>query len=277
MPAIRSTAATKAIGMDGIKVIGVGCGGINAVNSLIRSGLDGVGCIAANPNIRELSRSLADHKIQLGAKLTQGLGTGGNPQVGYRAAMKSMEQINAAIGEAAVVVIAAGMGGGTGTGAAPVIARIAGEKGALTAGIVTTPFFFEGKKRRENAEAGIIALCEHVDSLVIIHNDSLIRLAPEWSSFRNMLEKADEVLCLAVKGIAGLIAARGIANLDCGEMKTVLAGLGHSKDATVTVVARGEIDGIPMLSLKKPLQKTRGRFFRKRRRAVWTTYTYWKH
>jgi len=228
-----------------IKVIGVGGGGNNASNSLIQKGLNGVVVIAANTDILAFERYLAGCKIQLGSKCTKGLGANGDPQLGRRAAIESLEQIKAAIGKASVVVVVAGMGGGTGTGAAPVIAQTAKEMGALTVGVVTRPFSFEGTKRHERAEAGITALREYVDSLVIIPNDNLLQLAPKKASFAEALDKAHEVLDAAVKSIAELIAVRGIAKLDSDEVKTALSGLAGAHGEALSLMAQGGIEGEP--------------------------------
>ena len=162
-----------------IKVVGVGGGGGNAVNNMIMSALNGVTFISANTDIQALCNSKAEVKIQMGQKLTKGLGAGANPRMGCEAALESIEQIKAVLGDADMVFVTAGMGGGTGTGAAPIIAQAAKELGALTVGVVTKPFFFEGKKRLESAEAGIAEFRQHVDSLITIPNDRLLQLLPD--------------------------------------------------------------------------------------------------
>ncbi len=211
-----------------IKVIGVGGGGGNAINNMISGSLNGVSFIAANTDIQALTNSMAEHKIQLGDKLTRGLGAGANPQVGYQAAVETIDQIKTAISDCDMVFVTAGMGGGTGTGAAPVIAQAAKELGALTVGVVTKPFYFEGKKRLEAAEAGIEEFREHVDSLIIIPNDRLIQLAPKKATFVEMLKKADEVLYSAVKGISDLITVHGLINLDFADVQTVMSEPGFA-------------------------------------------------
>ncbi|MDL2266498.1 cell division protein FtsZ [Desulfovibrio sp. OttesenSCG-928-G15] len=221
-----------------IKVVGVGGGGGNAVNNMISSELLGVTFISANTDVQALGRSLAEHKIQIGAKLTKGLGAGANPRVGCEAALESIEQIKAAIGEADMVFVTAGMGGGTGTGAAPVIAQAAKEMGILTVGVVTKPFFFEGKKRLESAEAGIEEFRRHVDSLITIPNDRLLQLAPKKAKFDEMLKKADEVLYYAVKGISDLILVTGLINLDFADVRTVMSESGLAMMGTG--IATGE-------------------------------------
>jgi cell division protein FtsZ len=221
-----------------IKVIGVGGGGGNAVQNMISSALKGVTFIAANTDIQALSRSSAELKIQLGDKLTKGLGAGANPGIGRDAALESMGAIKDAIGEADMVFVTAGMGGGTGTGAAPVIAQAAKEMGALTVGVVTKPFFFEGKKRLEAAELGISEFREHVDSLITIPNDRLLSLAPKKATFVEMLKKADEVLYFAVKGISDLIMVPGLINLDFADVKAVMGESGLAMMGAG--IARGE-------------------------------------
>lgn len=209
-----------------IKVVGVGGGGGNAVNNMISSSLQGVTFISANTDVQALGRSLAEHKIQIGAKLTKGLGAGANPRVGCEAAMESIEQIKSTLHDADMVFVTAGMGGGTGTGAAPVIAQAAKELGILTVGVVTKPFFFEGKKRLESAESGIEEFRQHVDSLITIPNDRLLQLAPKKATFIEMLKKADEVLYYAVKGISDLILVTGLINLDFADVRTVMSESG---------------------------------------------------
>ena len=211
-----------------IKVIGVGGGGGNAINNMISGELNGVNFIAANTDIQALSNSLAENRIQLGDKLTRGLGAGANPQIGHQAAVENIEQIKHAIADCDMVFVTAGMGGGTGTGAAPVIAQAAREVGALTVGVVTKPFYFEGKKRLEAAEQGIAEFREQVDSLIIIPNDRLIQLAPKKATFVEMLKKADEVLYSAVKGISDLITVHGLINLDFADVQTVMSEPGFA-------------------------------------------------
>ena len=209
-----------------IKVVGVGGGGGNAVNNMISSSLQGVTFIAANTDLQALGRSKADVKIQLGDKLTKGLGAGGNPQAGQAAANESIEAIREAVGDSDMVFVTAGMGGGTGTGAAPVIAQVAREMGALTVGVVTKPFYFEGKRRMDAAEQGILAFREHVDSLITIPNDRLLTLAPKKAAFIDMLKKSDEVLYHAVRGISDLIMVPGLINLDFADVRAVMGEAG---------------------------------------------------
>jgi cell division protein FtsZ len=221
-----------------IKVVGVGGGGGNAVNNMICSALRGVTFITANTDIQALNKSKAEFKIQLGDKLTKGLGAGANPDCGRDAALESIEQIRKSISDSDMVFVTAGMGGGTGTGAAPVIARAAKEAGALTVGVVTKPFYFEGAKRRGAADKGIEALSEVVDSIITIPNDRLLTLASKKATFLEMLKKADEVLFYAVKGISDLIMVPGLINLDFADVKAVMSEMGLAMMGFG--VARGE-------------------------------------
>ncbi|MBQ4615645.1 MAG: cell division protein FtsZ [Mailhella sp.] len=206
-----------------IKVIGVGGGGGNAVQNMITSGLEGVSFICVNTDMQALSRSKADVRVQIGKQLTRGLGAGANPEVGCKAAEEDIEEVRSAIGESDMVFVTAGMGGGTGTGAAPVVARAAKEKGVLTVGVVTKPFRFEGPKRMKSALAGIEALRQHVDSLVIIPNDRLLAIAPKNAKVTEMLKKADDVLYDAVRGVTDLITKPGLINADFADVRTVMS------------------------------------------------------
>jgi len=209
-----------------IKVVGVGGGGGNAVNNMIFSELHGVTFITANTDIQALNKSKAELKIQLGDKLTKGLGAGANPDCGRDAALESIDQIRKHVCDADMVFVTAGMGGGTGTGAAPIIAQAAKEAGALTVGVVTKPFYFEGKKRLQAAEKGIAALRSQVDSIITIPNDRLLTLASKKATFMEMLKKADEILYYAVKGISDLIMVPGLINLDFADVKAVMSEMG---------------------------------------------------
>src|SRR5690606_37211714 len=209
-----------------IKVIGVGGGGCNAVNTMIRSGLQGVEYIVANTDSQALLANLAPTKIQLGTELTKGLGAGANPEVGRKAALDDYERLSEIIEGADMVFVTAGMGGGTGTGAAPVIAKLAKELGALTVGVVTKPFMFEGKKRMKQARAGIQALESCVDSLITIPNQRLLQIAGESLSLVETFKRADEVLLHAVQGISDLINNTGLINADFADVSTVMANKG---------------------------------------------------
>jgi len=206
-----------------IKVIGVGGGGCNAVNTMIKASLTGVEYIVANTDAQALQVSLATKKIQLGTDVTKGLGAGANPEIGRKSAIEDYDKISEALKGADMVFVTAGMGGGTGTGAAPVIAKLAREMGALTVGVITKPFVFEGKKRARQAEAGIKELDACVDSLICIPNQRLLQLAGETLSLVETFKKADEVLLNAVQGISDLINNTGLINADFADVSTVMA------------------------------------------------------
>lgn len=209
-----------------IKVIGVGGAGGNAINNMISSNLAGVKFIAANTDSQALERSMASVRIQLGEKLTQGLGAGSIPQIGREAALENEEAIRKALEESHMVFITAGFGGGTGTGAAPVIAKICKDMGALTVAVVTKPFSFEGKKRMKQAEEGINELKRHADTVITIPNDRLRGLASKSAKALEMFLKADEVLLHSVKGITDLIMMPGLVNLDFADVKTTMSKAG---------------------------------------------------
>ncbi|MCP4913822.1 MAG: cell division protein FtsZ [Oligoflexia bacterium] len=211
-----------------IKVVGIGGGGCNAVNTMIKSGLTGVEYIVANTDSQALAANLAPTKVQLGVEITKGLGAGANPEVGRKAALDEYEKLSEVLEGADMVFITAGMGGGTGTGAAPVIAKLCKELGALTVGVVTKPFLFEGKKRFRQADAGIQVLEENVDSLITIPNQRLLYIAGESLSLVETFKKADEVLLNAVRGISDLINNTGHINADFADVKTVMANKGLS-------------------------------------------------
>jgi cell division protein FtsZ len=209
-----------------IKVIGVGGAGGNAVNNMISSNLAGVKFIAANTDVQALDKSMAPIKIQIGEKLTQGLGAGAMPQIGRDAALETEETIKKSIEDSHMVFITAGFGGGTGTGAAPVIAKICKEMGALTVAVVTKPFSFEGKKRMRQAEEGITELKKFADTVITIPNDRMRGLASKNAKMIDMFRKADEVLLHSVKGITDLIMMPGIVNLDFADVKTTMSKAG---------------------------------------------------
>ncbi|WP_434564293.1 cell division protein FtsZ [Thermoanaerobacterium thermosaccharolyticum] len=212
-----------------IKVIGVGGGGGNAVNRMIEAGLKGVEFIAINTDKQALYMSKAETKIQIGDKLTKGLGAGANPEIGKKAAEETKDEIEKIINGADMVFITAGMGGGTGTGAAPVVAEITKELGILTVGVVTKPFTFEGRKRMAHAEMGISELKKHVDALVTIPNDRLLQVAEKKTSMLDAFKIADDVLRQGVQGISDLIAVPGLVNVDFADVKTIMmeTGLAH--------------------------------------------------
>jgi cell division protein FtsZ len=211
-----------------IKVIGVGGGGGNAVNTMIRSGLEGVDFIVANTDAQALKASLAPHKIQLGKDLTKGLGAGADPDIGRDAALEDRLELQDHLSDADMVFITAGMGGGTGTGAAAVVAQIARELGALTVAVVTKPFTFEGKRRRKHAEAGVARLRECVDTLITIPNQRLLQVATPDLSMLDAFKLADNVLVNAVRGISDIINTPGLINVDFADVKTVMSSMGHA-------------------------------------------------
>lgn len=211
-----------------IKVIGVGGGGNNAVNRMIEAGLQGVQFISVNTEDQVLEISKADVKIQIGEKLTRGLGAGANPQIGEQAALESKEEIIKALQGADMVFVTAGMGGGTGTGAAPIVAECAKDLGALTVAVVTKPFTFEGKRRREQAEKGTAYLKEKVDTIITIPNDKLLQMIDKKTPLKDAFLKADDVLRQGVQGISDLITTTGLINLDFADVKTVMSGQGEA-------------------------------------------------
>ena len=211
-----------------IKVIGVGGGGSNAVNRMIEAGVQGVEFIAVNTDAQALNNSLAPIKLQIGEKLTRGLGAGANPEIGKKAAEESRESIENVLKGADMVFVTAGMGGGTGTGAAPEIAAIARELGALTVGVVTRPFTFEGRKRSLQAEQGVAALKEKVDTLIVIPNDRLLEIVDKNTPMLEAFREADNVLRQGVQGISDLIAVPGLINLDFADVKTIMTERGSA-------------------------------------------------
>lgn len=221
-----------------IKVVGIGGGGSNAVSTMMTSGMSGVEFIVANTDRQALEAAPAPTKIQLGRELTKGLGAGANPEIGKRAAIESYNDIAEKLEGSDMVFVTAGMGGGTGTGGAPIVAKIARELGALTVGVVTRPFFFEGKRRKKHADMGLAELKENVDTLIVIPNQKLLAIAGEKTPLLETFKKADEVLLQAVLGIANLINIRGLINLDFADIKTVMANKGMALMGTG--VARGE-------------------------------------
>ena len=212
-----------------IKVIGVGGGGCNAVNRMVEAGLQGVEFIAVNTDRQALNRCLAETKIQIGEKLTRGPGAGANPEVGQRAAEETLDEISAIIDGADMIFVTAGMGGGTGTGAAPIIAKTARDMGILTVGVVTKPFSFEGAKRKKQAELGIGFLKRYVDSLVVVPNDKLLQNCEKNTSMLDAFRMADDVLRQGVQGISDLISDFALINVDFADVKSVMTdrGIAH--------------------------------------------------
>ncbi|MEN6351178.1 MAG: cell division protein FtsZ [Syntrophomonas sp.] len=211
-----------------IKVIGVGGGGNNAINRMIEAGLKGVEFIAVNTDAQALYLSRAEKKIQVGEKLTKGLGAGADPDIGMKAAEESADEIKKALIGADMVFVTAGMGGGTGTGGAPIIARIAKESGALTVGVITKPFSFEGRKRNTQADRGIQALAQEVDSLIKIPNDRLLQVVDKHTGFNDAFKIADDILRQGVQGISDLIAVPGVINCDFADVQTIMRNTGSA-------------------------------------------------
>jgi cell division protein FtsZ len=236
-----------------IKVIGVGGGGGNAIEHMVKRTIEGVEFIVANTDAQALRNSSAESTIQIGKNTTKGLGAGANPQVGREAAIEDKEAIMAALEGADMVFIAAGMGGGTGTGAAPIVAEVAKEMGILTVAVVTKPFNFEGKKRLNYAEQGIAMLSESVDSLITIPNDKLLKVLGKGTGLLQAFEEANNVLLGAVQGIAELITRSGLINVDFADVRTVMAEMGTAMMGTG--VARGEdrADEAAELAISSPL------------------------
>ncbi|HEY8532167.1 MAG TPA: cell division protein FtsZ, partial [Limnochorda sp.] len=211
-----------------IKVVGVGGGGGNAINRMIEAGLQGVEFISMNTDAQALSISKAPRKVQLGEKLTKGLGAGSNPEIGEKAAEESREQIREVLEGADMVFITAGMGGGTGTGGAPIVAQVAREVNALTVAVVTRPFTFEGRRRAQQAEAGIEKLEAQVDTLITIPNDRLLQVVEKKTSIQDAFRVADDVLRQGVQGISDLIIVPGLINLDFADVKTIMSSAGSA-------------------------------------------------
>ena len=220
-----------------IKVIGVGGGGGNAVNRMIEAGMDGIEFITANTDLQALRMSRASVKIQLGVKLTNGLGAGANPEVGRKAALEDSDKIIEALEGADMVFVTTGLGGGTGTGAAPIIASLASEMGALTVAVVTKPFAFEGKRRMQQAERGVAELMDSVDTTIVIPNEKLLAVAQDAGFFESF-RVADDILRQGVQGISDIIQIPGIINVDFADVRTIMQGMGMALMGTGT--ARGE-------------------------------------
>ena len=239
-----------------IKVIGIGGGGNNVVNRMVRSGVKGVEFIAVNTDKQALTSSSAGYKIQIGEKLTHGQGAGSNPDVGRKSAEESRNQISKALEDTDMVFITAGMGGGTGTGAAPVVAEIARELGVLTVGVVTRPFAFEGRKRLEQALAGIDELNKNVDSLVIIPNERLKYVSEQKITFKNAFEIADGVLRQAVANISELITVPGFINLDFADVTSVMKDAGYAHIGTGRAAGKDKAAEAARMAISSPLLET---------------------
>jgi len=237
-----------------IKVVGVGGGGSNAVNRMIEMGIEGIEFIVANTDLQALKRSRASVKIQLGGRLTKGLGAGADPEVGRQAALEDTDKIIEVLEGADMVFVTTGLGGGTGTGGAPIIASLATELGALTVAVVTKPFHFEGRRRMQQADQGLNELHESVDTVITIPNERLFAAVPQGSSLGDAFRAADDVLRQAIQGISDLITVPGLINLDFADVRTIMAGMGmalmgagHGRGETRAVDATQEAISSPLL------------------------------
>ena len=236
-----------------IRIVGIGGAGGNAINTMISAGLVGVDFIVANTDAQALQMNLAPTKIQLGTDLTKGLGAGANPEIGRRSTIESEEEIGGHLQGADMVFITAGMGGGTGTGGAPVAARIAKETGALTVGVVTKPFLFEGRRRMRQAEEGIRELKDNVDTLISIPNQRLLAVASRSQPLLEAFHKADEVLLQAVRGISDLITVGGLINLDFADVRTIMAEMGMAIMGAATANGEGRAEEASRRAIASPL------------------------
>ena len=236
-----------------IKVVGVGGGGSNAVNRMVAAGLDGVEFIVANTDLQALTLNPAPNKLQIGAKLTKGLGAGADPNVGRQAALEDTDKLIEALDGADMVFVTTGLGGGTGTGAAPVIASLASELGALTIAVVTKPFRFEGKKRAIQAERGLEELRECVDTVITIPNERLLSTIARDTSLTNAFASADDVLRQAIQGISDLILVPGLINLDFADVKTIMSGMGLAIMGTGVAEGEGRAMRAANLAISSPL------------------------
>ena len=245
----QNTDTPQSANVADIKVIGAGGGGGNAVNRMIKAGLTGVDFWAMNTDAQVLKMSLAENKIQLGSKLTEGLGAGGDPSVGEKAAEETRDQIVQALDGADMVFVTAGMGGGTGTGAAPVIAKIAKELGALTIGVVTKPFSFEGKRRMNQAQQGLEKLKETVDALIVIPNDKLLEVVERRTTMKEAFQVVDEVLLRGVQGISDIITVPGLINVDFADVKAVM----QSSGSALMGIGKGSGEGRAMEAAKQAI------------------------
>src|ERR1700760_3316098 len=235
-----------------IKVVGVGGGGSNAVNRMIDANLEGVDFIVANTDLQALKMSRAPVKLQLGVKLTSGLGAGANPEVGRKAALEDADKIIESLEGADMVFVTAGLGGGTGTGAAPIIASLASEMGALTVAVVTKPFAFEGKRRQNQAERGLQELIDSVDTTIVIPNEKLLAVAKDAGFFESF-RVADDILRQAVQGISDIITIPGIINRDFADVKTIMAGIGYAVMGTATAKGDDRAERAAQQAIASPL------------------------
>ena len=243
---------TKKIGAR-IKVMGIGGGGCNAVDNMIQSDLQGVDFIVANTDVQDLNACLSPIKIQLGERLTRGLGAGANPEIGKSAALEDIQKIKDCLADTEMLFITAGMGGGTGTGGAPVISKLSREMDILTVAVVTRPFFFEGRRRATHAENGIIELEEAVDTLITIPNDRLLNLSGKDTRLHDAFRLADDILLQAVKGITDIIKVHGVINVDFADVMTVMSGMGKALMGTGSAAGEKRGTEAAQLAISSPL------------------------
>ncbi|MBR4030360.1 MAG: cell division protein FtsZ, partial [Clostridia bacterium] len=239
-----------------IKVIGCGGGGNNAINTMIKAGFKGVEFIAINTDKQALINSQADIKIQIGEKITKGLGAGADPQIGKKATEESIEEIGQAIKGADMIFVTAGMGGGTGTGSAPIVAALAREMGILTVGVVTKPFSFEGRVRMENALTGIENLKEAVDTLITIPNDKLFEVAQKNTTLTDAFVIADDILRQGIQSISDIITGHGFINLDFADVKSIMANSGYAHMGIGIAKGDNRAEEAAMLAIKSPILET---------------------
>lgn len=239
-----------------IKVFGIGGAGCNAVNRMVEDGVQGVEFYVANTDIQDLNKSPVENKIILGRETTRGLGAGANPEIGRKAAMENEEEIREAMKGADMVFITAGMGGGTGTGAAPIVAEVARDMGVLTVGIVTKPFAFEGRRRMEQAESGIAALREHVDSLVVIPNERLKLVSEQRITLVNAFSIADDVLRQGVQSISDLIKLPGLVNLDFADVTAIMKDAGYAHMGVGRASGKDKAEAAANMAISSPLLET---------------------
>jgi cell division protein FtsZ len=236
-----------------IKVIGVGGGGCNAVNRMIREGVEGVSFAVVNTDVQALQESVATTKVQIGAKLTKGLGSGADPEVGRRAALEDTDKLIEILEGSDMVFITTGLGGGTGSGAAPIVASLANELGALTVAVVTKPFAFEGRRRMRQAEQGLAELAETVDTVIVIPNERLLHFVPRGTSFFESFRIADDILRQAVQGISDIITIPGIINRDFADIKTIMQGMGYAMMGTASASGENRAIDAARAAISSPL------------------------
>jgi cell division protein FtsZ len=252
----KSNSRQQELSKANIKVVGVGGAGSNAVNRMIAAGLNGIEFWACNTDAQALELAAAKNRMQIGSKLTRGLGAGGNPTVGQKAAEESREEIAAALAGADMVFIAAGMGGGTGTGAAPIVAEVAKELGALTVGVVTKPFMFEGRRRSTQAEAGIADIKERVDTLITIPNQRLLEVVDHRASMQDAFVEADKVLMQGVQAISDIITVPGLINVDFADVKAVMQAAGSALMGVGRATGEGRAVEAARHAINSPLLET---------------------